>query len=472
MMSASALALVAALALAQEENPAPERPNEDELFGGSQKPPDPTRPAEATPADPGWEDLDAPRPTPGLGDLVGFEDDPLAIGGTLYLRMMGSFTEGGVRDQRLQMPNLLDLYLDGRPDPHVRGFVSGRLRYDPSIAEGSVNAFGQEQSPFDILLDQLWIKTDLANAVYLTVGQQRLKWGTGRIWNPADFVNARRLDPLALFDERTGVPAIKVHVPIESLGWNFYGLLLVRDVTTFKDLAGGGRAEIVLGPTEWSVSVLGGKGYRTSIGVDFSAGLWDFDVHGEIAWTDETGQPHWVGDFSFDPLELPTQRTRNNWYTRINAGIEYAFKPSDDDLMLVGVEYFYNSLGTTNPDLYPWLLAQGALQPFYVGQHYLAAYWAYPGPGNWDEGSLGMATLGNLSDLTFATRINLAWEVHRRLSFEIFAMFHYGKPGGEFRFELDTPEIPAIPGVTEEAIPAIHVPRPILELGLNLKATL
>ena len=33
------------------------------------------------------------------------------------------------------MPNLLELYLDGRPSDRVRAYVRGRLSYDPTTGQ-------------------------------------------------------------------------------------------------------------------------------------------------------------------------------------------------------------------------------------------------------------------------------------------------------------------------------------------------
>ena len=404
--------------------------------------------------------------------LAGLEDI-LAIGGRLYLRLSASFAdEEAFGKQSLAMPNLLDVYLDARPDPHVRAFFSGRLSYDPTVEAGSTDAYGNEREQARVLVDQLWIKTDIARYVFLTVGQQRIKWGASRIWNPTDFVNRTRRSPLSFFDERTGVPAIKVHVPIEVLGWNLYALVLFDGAHLVERIGAAGRLEIATGPVELTFSAAGGKGRKTSVGADFSFGLWDFDLHAELALTDEHGTTDYhLPAGAADPDDViatmgRVERTRRNaWYARVSAGIDYAFKPTDDDVVTLAFEYFYNPLGESDPALYPAMILGDDFQPFYVGQHYAALAVFYPSPGTWDEATLSLTTLGNLSDLTFVSRLALSVMLHRHLGLEAYVQVYYGDDPGELRYGLDVPEIPTV-------TPAIHVVPPRAGLGLNLRVSI
>ena len=168
------------------------------------------------------------------------------------------------------MPNLLDLYLDARPVDRVRAYVRGRLTYDPTIGAGSTDLLGNTADPLRVALDQLWLKTDIARIVYITLGKQRIKWGESRIWNPTDFLNNTRRDPLAVFDERTGVNLLKLHFPIEDLDWNIYLVGVLDGVNQWDRAGGGARVEMVLGPTEWAVSFAAGKNMKTSIGIGVS----------------------------------------------------------------------------------------------------------------------------------------------------------------------------------------------------------
>jgi hypothetical protein len=170
--------------------------------------------------------------------------DPLTIGGQMYLRAQTvALEDQNVGDWALNLPTLLDVFFDARPNERVRGFVLGRMSYDPMLPPSSAAAanFGASTSATGtsgsaslssvyatrtsaprVLLDQLWLRFDIARILFITAGRQHVRWGTARFWTPTDFLHLRRRDPLAVFDARGGTTMLKVHLPIESNSWNFY----------------------------------------------------------------------------------------------------------------------------------------------------------------------------------------------------------------------------------------------------------
>ncbi len=432
--------------------------DEDALFGGGDD-------------DEGGEDA-TPRAEPDADDRSGLED-PLTIGGQVYLRLASTILDrGAAGDQSLSMPNLVDLYLDARPDSRVRAFFNGRLRYDPTIAPGATDAFGNGREAASVAVDQLWLKTDIARSVYLTFGQARIKWGASRLWNPTDFVNSTQREPLSLFDERTGVPMLKVHVPFEDLGWNAYALLLFDGVDQLDEIGAAFRLEMVFGDAEVTVSSIVGNTRRTSFGADLSTAIGPLDFTMEASVTDETDVTVYEGTLDFDTGTLPTPMLRDAWVVRASAGLQYLFNVNDNDLMAVGVEYFYNGGGVDDASIYPALLLGGDFQPFYLGEHYAALFWLIQGPGSWDDINFTVSALGNLSDTSFVTRLDMSARLHTRLSLEAYTQVHFGTRGGELRFALDVPDLPAIPGVTDQAVEAFSLPAPALTFGLNLRVSI
>lgn len=429
------------------------RPSEDELFGEAEQSPDTSEPNRALPTS---------------------VDPVFRLAGSLYLRLRNQILwEGPLATQRLNAPNLLDLSVDARPNDRLRGFASGRLSFDPTVSEGDVDWMGREASKSHMLLDQLWIKTDLNRTVFVTAGVQRIKWGASRLWNPTDFVNAQRKNPLDFFDVRTGVSLLKFHLPMESLGWNAYALAFFDGASRLEDIGGALRLEMVLGEAELSLSAMDGKGRKTSFGAELTMGIGDIDFHAEVALTDERGTHATTGTFDLmaegGPV-FPTRTARNAFYARASGGLTTTFKSSDTDVMIVGGEFFFNPLGVTDKSLYPWLIAQGELEPFYAGKYYAALFWMVPSPGSWDDLNLTTSTLANLSDMSFVTRLDMSVRIHHMLRLEAYAMFHYGTPGGEFRFEFEIPE-----GAAElwgQPLPEGKLAAPMLDLGINLRMSL
>jgi hypothetical protein len=396
--------------------------------------------------------------------------DPLAIGGQAYLRLTSSVADRGKASaQRLSMPNLIDLYLDARPDERVRAFVQGRLRYDPT-AIGGQDLLGRPTQPTSALLDQLWLKTDIGRAVYLTVGQERIKWGASRLWNPTDFANLARRDPVAFFDERVGVPMVKVHVPWETL--NVYALALLGGADHLGDLAGALRVEWAGASWEVSASAVAGAGRKTAFGMDLSAAVGPVDVTLEAALTDERATPVYSG--AFDPAAglLPTGTPDGRWRPAVSGSVLWSTGVFDNDLLTLGAEGFWNPIGAPDDSLYAWQLLTGALSPFYLGRAYAALFAFLPAPGSWDRWSFNLSALGNLSDRSGLVRLDAIATLHTRLRLEAFAQTHFGHRGGEFRFSLDVPELPPIPGVLPDGLAAFQIPAPAVGFGLNLRLSL
>lgn len=444
---------------------APPKSPEDEVFGAPAA--SEGEGGEAGDADDDMFGGDEPPSAAGVFDNI--REDPLAIGGQLYLRLSTTIADrGSFGSQSLSMPNLLDLYLDARPEERVRGFVSGRLSFDPTISAGETDDFGQTRESTRVILDQLWIKTDIARRVFLTIGQERIKWGPSRLWNPNDFLNARRRDPLTLFDERTGVPMLKVHVPYET--FNFYVIALFGEADRLDEPGVGFRFEGALGSTELAISGVYGKGRKTAFGLDISTALGPFDVTAEVSLSDETDTFEYSGELDLETFTLPTAEKRGQWMPRVSAGIQYAFKPNDDDVMYLGLEYFWNSFGQTDKDLYPYLLFVADLEPFYVGQHYLGLVWLVPQPGSWQDTSFTLSAIGNLSDTSFVTRLDVSQTVHTRLRLEAYVEGHFGTRGGEFRPAFDVPDIPpSLLPQFPDGVEAFSIPAPALLFGLNLR---
>ena len=396
--------------------------------------------------------------------------DPLAIGGQAYLRLTGAVADRGrAAAQRLSMPSLLDIYLDARPDERVRAFVQGRLRYDPT-AIGGADLLGRPTAPAATLLDQLWLKTDIGRAVYLTVGQERIKWGASRLWNPTDFANVARRDPVAFFDERVGVPMVKVHVPWETL--NVYALGLLAGADHLGDLAGALRVEWAGSSWEVSASAVAGAGRKTAFGLDLSAALGPVDVTLEAALTDERATPVYTGDFDPGAGVLPTATPDGHWRPAVSGSVLWSTGVFDNDVLTLGVEGFWNPVGARDDHLYAWQLLTGALAPFYLGQAYAAFFALLPAPGSWDRWTFNLSALGNLSDRSGLVRIDAIATLHTRLRLETFVQTHFGNRGGEFRFALDVPALPPIPGVLPDGLAAFSIPAPAVSLGLNLRLTL
>jgi len=518
---------------------AQDRPSEADLFGGSTppaaSPPAPAaapspNPAPVAPLPPGSAPAPAAAPPAppaaaaesaapnasaassrdaqilGSGETPMFSEeaapeDPLRIGGQLYLRAQTTGAQGqSPGDWSFSSPSLLDVYMDARPNDRVRGFVLGRMVFDPTLpasasssesiqavsATGSTSGSQSLSSLFQqptrgptVSLDQLWLNFDVAHSVFVTAGKQHVRWGTGHFWAPTDFLHLRPRNPLDVFDARTGTTMLKLHLPIESRAWNFYGYLLTESNTstpTLGSVAAAGRAEFVLGPSELGLGALAQRNHKAKLAADLSFGIGDFDVYGEAALR-SGGEIDRVG---YEPNATPPdpatlQQVVDTYYPvyrssgykpQIVGGASYARKYNDNDTFTVGGEYFYNGLGYSSPAAYPGLVLPHSVALndsanfFYLGRHYAALYISFPAPYSLDNHTFTLSTLGNLSDRSFITRFDYSLIALTHLRFEAFVSARYGSENGEFRFGVKHLELG---GVDFNRAPAL------LDLGLALR---
>jgi hypothetical protein len=404
-----------------------------------------------------------------LEETLGTTNDYLDIGGELWLWLQYEAKEEGEPEAfRLRSPNFLDLYADARPLDRLRAFVQGRLLFDYTVQEGG------DEKDLEVLLDQLWVKFDILQTVYLTIGKQRLRWGVGQIWQPTDFVNQQRRDPISLFDRRLGVSLIKLHLPIESLGWNFYVIGNFEGVDQPQKIGGAFRAEFVYGPAELGLSAAFKKDEPQRLGADLSVGVWLFDVRLEAALSHRVRTPFFRGDPDYsdgvtieDVQAVEEFDRRTDWIPQIVAGADITIAYSEQDTITIGAEYFFNDAGVSNPELYPFMFNAGTFMPFYAGRHYAALFVLLNGPGTWDDTNFFLSGIGNLSDKSFLTRLTYSVKFFNYLSVQAFINVYYGKLG-ELHYGIDVPPGGTVPGFEN----GFEIPAPLLDVGAALTVAL
>lgn len=370
-------------------------------------------------------------------------DDPLTVGARFILRFqyanyLGAYDDleedaAATAPAELSSPMLLDIYLDGRPAERVRAFVGMRL-------EQELTTSGQFFEIPLARLDEAWLKFDLGRSVFFTVGKQRIKWGAARFWNPTDFINRTRLDPLSVVDLRFGVPLIKVHVPLEAAGGNLYAVAQLDGATAPEQVGGAARMEWVLGPSEVSATVAARKGAPLRLGADISAGVGPLELRAEAAVSRGGDAVRWTGTYDPEQGELPTLEERSeDWIPQAVGSVEWGIPYGDDDTMYLSAEYFYNDAGYDDASLTPWLVGVGDFEALYVGKHYAGLNLAIIAPGDWDDHSFLLSGLSNLSDGSTFLRFDHQVTVLTRLRISTYVGGAVGAVGGEFTLDSQTP---------------------------------
>ncbi len=504
MTAPRALALALAAALAAPAA-AQDRPSDEEVFGPpAARPP----PSPAAPTGP----PSAAVPPPAESIVPKEREDFLRIGGLLYLRFQVFSQEGAPpSDWTTLSPNLLDVFMDVRPNDRVRAFGLARTAYNAIEVDPSkgippqyapyAEALGLVPLPTTVVaLDQLWVNFDVARTLFVTAGRQHVKWGVGHFWNPTDYLHRAPRDPLDPFDVRVGTAMVKAQLPWEARGWNAYGFALFEDPRygggdrsgTIAGIPLGARVEAVLGTMELGADLLAGPGAAPRYGIDVSAGVWDLDLYGEVALGG--ARPRWrvrdpaapvVGEAGLGRYELQPESGTS---PRVVLGGSISEKYSDEDAVTFGVEWFWQQSGYTDTSEYGFLalgapaLTANASAPvvrqdpsaftsFYLGRQYAAAFASLPNPGSWNNTTFTLSVLGNLSDRSFIARLDHSVLVLTYLRVETFAAVHMGHSGGEFRLDLGS-------AVGQQLGPFLAVPagivtqKPLLDLGIALRVSL
>lgn len=467
------------------------------------------------PRAPSATELDAqvrsPPQAPGVGlldrmrDELAAREDVLSLGGRLLLQVQAN----GLLDQPAEevgigAPSFLELYADARPSGRVRAFAQGRIQtdftasqtQDAAVAGTSTNLFGFGISGTNALLDQLWIKFDIARTVYVTAGQQRLRWGSSRFFNPTDFVNRRRLNPVALFDQRVGIGLVKFHLPLEEAGVNLYAILDVEDANRLDRLAGAFRAEWAVATAELASSFAYQRDRGFRAGLDVSAGVGRFELRSEVALTYGDRTVFFEGDFSSPPLVAPDALDREDRVlVQATFGADTTFRLNeDDDTLVVGFEYFFNDAGYRDRELYPYLILSSfspdalrvlgadlpsdrplpGFTPFTVSRHYVGVYGLLAGPGSWDDTSFVFSGLLDPGPSTSGlVRVDVSQTVLTFLSLRLFAGVFLGGRGAfkpflrddSFQLVAGANPLPGVLPLLDAAFLPIQGFEPLFNLG-------
>ncbi|WP_426749606.1 hypothetical protein [Myxococcus sp. Y35] len=403
--------------------------------------------------------LDAPAPTgaaPGSGAVVtgwqgpgGEAEDPwhenhqerqdvLAVGGIYFQRaeLTGVRSQGKTSFEPV-LPALADIYLDATPSKHVRGFLMGRLAYDPLSTEANGPAAA---------LGQMWLKFDIAQRLFVTAGRQEIRWGSSLIWNPTDFLQAPNPDPLNTFDLRTGVDMVRLTVPWEAMAANLslLGTANVEEVgTDLRRLryGGGVRAEMAVGTGEVAATAVFDQSRRPRYGLDATMALGLLDFNAEVAWVGDANTRLWAreGD-GF------VERALEGRKLLVSAGVSATFNFAELYRAVIRVEGFHNPLGYDDRAYLPWLSAQGDYRPLFYGRYYALGQ-VNIGRRGMSQMSLIFTTIANVQDASYLSRLafnSSPFEI-RDIFVQTFVEVPYGERGSEFRFE-SVPADPTVPG--------------------------
>lgn len=414
---------------------------ESELFGS----PDEDKKDETKPTDDKAKTSDKPVNDAIVSsiDYSSALEDKLQIGGRLEIRANAN----KVDDQRFQespyfQNKTADVYFDTRPNKDVRAFFRMRFYEDSVRSSGGSDSLTNDEEPvaateqtgvsgIESAIDELWLKWDIDDTLFVTAGKQHVKWGRGRFWNPIDFTAVEVKDPFALFDRRLGQEMIKLHLPLEKEGHNFYLIAQFDDVARNDDVGIAARAEFSVGDNgEFAISAQSKRDRAIKAGVDAGFGLGNFDIGIESAWLTRDTGPRYQGDFDLLTRVFPTETYDDKKvYNQSVLNVEYVWKYNDDDNLNLGVEGFWNEMGYDTRILEFYSLLNGRSKVLYAGKNYVATYARLSAPGDWNDSSFILNAVQNLSDKTALARFTATYTFYKQITVEGYVSRCFGDYG-------------------------------------------
>jgi hypothetical protein len=399
----------------------------------------------------------------------------LDIGGRFYYSNSLLVPEKSqLSDGRLSTSGIVDLYFDARFDDDLRFYyqqkISNSVTSEQNIIPLVLSQLGEKND-----IDQLWIKFSIDQRYYFTLGKQPTKLGAGFVWQPTDFLNVDRYNPLDLTDQRLGVNLVKLQIPLPDNNLNIYVIAQLDDSQTLDEVGALLRIEYLSKSGEYAFSAKSSKDSQLRLGLDASVGLKYFDWLISTAAIHNDPTPFIIE--ALDPAQFlltdvldPSQALdrSDEWFNQVSTGILYTRSIFDNKTLLINGEYFYNEAGYTNRDVLPFIIINsfipGSLtnfNPLYFGKEYAAMGITINSLGSDRDQSISVIAISNLDDQTGVTQFVYRSQLFRDLALSTSLGWFLGDEG-VFRPSLGETNVP----LTEDLL--ILPPRFNASLQLSL----
>lgn len=383
------------------------------------------------------------------------KEKTLDIGGRFfYTNTLLVAEKNQVGEGRLGTHGNVDLYFDKRFDEDLRFFYQQKISNSVSTQQSFIPlVLSRLNEQNDV--DQLWLKFSLQQQYYFTVGKQPTKLGTGFVWQPTDFLNIDRFNPLDLSDQRLGVNLIKLQIPFPEEKLNLYAITQFDDASTLEDSGVLLRAEYLASSGEYAFSAKSSKDSQIRVGIDSSVNLKYFDWLLSLAGIHNDPTPYILSAPDPSVLNvgyvLPPSQTldrSSEWFKQLSTGWLYTHSIFTNKTFLFNGEVFYNEAGYTQRDVLPFIIvnsfipgSQTSFNPLYFGKEYAALGFTLQGLGSDADQSLTLLTISNFDDHTGVAQVVHRSQPFRDLSLSLAFGWFFGKDG-VFRPDLGETTVP------------------------------
>jgi len=327
------------------------------------------------------------------------------------------------------------IYLDARPDRDYRVFAKAKISHPFSVKR--YDDPGEQDREFhDVLrITELFADFHHKDEVFFRAGKQKISWGVGYFFSPADIINLTAINPEDPEADREGPVALKINKPVKS--HNTYLYILAEEAEKPGDIGVAPKAEIVFKATELGLGAYYRQGRKPSAMATISSSLGKVALFGEAV-------VKFGSDKNFLKADPPgigavIYRREDELFYSGTAGFMYTH--SDDDglfNMTAAAQYYYNGEGYDDPRFVwstaPLLMVQGKLTAgdlAEVSKHYAAAMLSWQEVLKSDL-SANLFWLGDLSGQTGYVTGSLAYSPVKKITTTFGVSYSYGAPGGQF----------------------------------------
>ena len=245
------------------------------------------------------------------------------------------------------------------------------------------------------------------NFADISIGRDAIAWGSARIVNPTDVVAPFTYDQLDT-EDRIGVDAVRVRIPIGALGECDTGYIFGEGFA-FEKSALFLRSQLNAAETDFSILLVGFQKHLLA-GLDMARGIGGAGFWLEAAYV-------FVESFDRD-----TDAADN--YLRASTGLDYSFGEKTYGF----IEYHFNGVGAKAPENYLANLNQPAYTQgsvYLMGIHYLAPGFSYQlTPLISSSGQM----LFNLSDLSIWVGPQVEYNIAEDIYLSAGGFLSIGKP--------------------------------------------
>lgn len=245
-----------------------------------------------------------------------------------------------------------------------------------------------------------WLQYD-EGPVQLTIGRQRVAWGSGRFWNPTDRFNP--VSPIALEQDQ------KLGVDSANLIWRY---------------SGSGQVQLVAAPgrTSQQVERKAALRWRDTFG-EFDVALLAAKIGNEnVGGVDVTGNL-FDGGIRLEVMHASPATGRA--YTQLSTGYDYTWAGEEFFVngLYMAVEYFYNSA----PDLLGIAASADRLR-----SKQFSLWAAQLGYDITPLVRVGVVWIGDFAGSSHFVMPQLSWSASSSLDIALFAQMPSGSGAGEF----------------------------------------